>query len=220
MSVSWSDIEQFPIYLWKHSPSPKKPLVESGLTLYLHRVQNIWHILYWMYTHEEYCKTGFYMAEYCVHVLMSKMVDLGEAEYHVLLKQLSGFHGKPPHTGHMVAPNNCHHTSGMFTDMIVSSFKESMSPMLLNLLKKLSNMKETEQHLGQVLSSESKEVPVSNTNKEWSGFEIFWEIVQRIKKTAFNIPSTLLDKCHARFATYLIENFDKMQRDLLRFQLV
>lgn len=208
MSIYLSEIERLPNYLWGSKEKTIPKVTEKGFTLYVHRVQNIWHILYWMYTHEEYCKTGFYMAEYCMHVLMRKLSDLGEAEYHFLLKQLLPVAKHPTYVNS--STTNCHHTSGLFSDLIVSGFKESMlSPFVLNMLRRLSNMKESEKHLSEVLMTEGQ--VRDNSINTMNGFDIFWEIIRRIQNTVFNIPSILLDKCHTKFANYLVDNFDKMQ---------
>lgn len=201
MSAYLYEIEHLPYYLWRSAEKQnmKIPVAERGLTMYVHRVQNIWHILYWMYTHQEYCQTGFYMAQYCVHVLMRKLADVGEAEYEVILKymkNLKGMHG-----------NGTCHTSSAFSDMIVSSIKENMPANLLKILKMLSNMKDAEKHLAEGLSESNSNDHEDNVD----GVKMFWEIVKRIKNTALNIPEVLVEKCHVKFAKYLSENFEKMQ---------
>jgi len=227
--VDHYEIIPFVKYFYKSKKSNPVTMYDE-FSLYVHRVQNVWNILHWLYTHRVYYEIGVMLSEFCFKLLFSNVSD--DSEYKHIIRGIGNFkdHNSVKNFFHKLLENNDENhlpksfvsnqsQSALQTTIIsnptnrkfivnhTSSFFNSNTPQnhthldIHHILRLFALYKKAEEKMNEVLSNDQEET--ESENQKTNPMQIFVSIFKKIKRMANALPEMYLQKSHDKFSEYM-----------------
>ena len=198
-------------------------------SLYVHRVQNIWNILHWLYTHRVYYEVGVMLSEFCFKLLFSNLSDT--SEYKRIIQGVSNFknHKSVKNFFHDLLENNDENT---LPKSFTSNNTHSQSPLQTTMISNATNKKFIVNHTSSIFNSNTPQnhthldihhilrlfalykkaeekinevlsndqEETESENQKKNPMQIFVSIFKKIKRMANALPEMYLQKSHDKFS--------------------